>query len=162
MVLVFMSNKVSQSAPPVARMYPTNGMGVVPVSNSVDPNYYLSQDELLLYTPFMAGPDFRKKRINQLQYLDLSESIPMDGTPGKLPEATRDNASREKFYLIGQIATQFWPQAKNMYLRILQSPKRDMGHRLDITPEIGVTITPPKREIGSPTLKPTNTPPKPR
>ena len=42
------------------------------------------------------------------------------------------------------IATQFWPQAKNMYLRILQSPKRDMGHRLDITPEIGVTITPPK------------------
>ena len=67
MVLVFMSDKISQSAPPVARMYPTNGMGVVPVPNSVDPNYYLSQDELLLYTPFIAGPDFRKKRINQLQ-----------------------------------------------------------------------------------------------
>lgn len=155
-----MSDTIERQAAPVARMYPTNGEGVIPVPDSQDPNTYLSQSEVLLYTPFMDGPNFRKKRITQLQYLDLANAVIMLDAPGKMPESPRDEESRNKFYLIGQAATQFWPAARGMYLRQVQAPKRDMGHRLDITPEMGTTMAPPRRKIDSPTLSPTT--PKPR
>lgn len=144
--------------PKVADVFPVGSHGVRRVPESLKVNKILQRSELHLYNPFDAGLPIKTVPIQQVTYKDLARSIILD-SPELIDKQSKGAESLDLFNQICEMSESLWPASCEILKRLIQTPKRDDGLNLDISPDIGLVVNKPKRKIDSPSLSRRPAPP---
>lgn len=138
--------------PEVKAAFPVGDLGLRRVPDKLNITELLKKEYIYLYNPFETGMSVKKEYMSALTFTKLSEAFILE-TPNIIEVTARSRKNQQKFSSLHQAANSFWPVLVNVFVRQLETPKRDLDNRPDITPDMKLVISPPKRKPDSPTLK---------
>lgn len=145
--------------PTVKAAFPIGDSGLVPVPKSHNISELRNQEALYLYNPFEIGLAIKREYLSAVNFTKLANAFIVDG-PHMIEVAPRSREAQRMQRALHLSAHTIWPVAVNIFTRQIQTPKRDMDLRLDITPDMGLVVSPPNRKIEGP--KNTRRPGKPK
>jgi hypothetical protein len=145
--------------PKVKVAFPLAGNEVRRIPDALNIHELISREKIHLYNPFRTGTSITTQSPNGLTYQKIMDHFVVDS------EHRRDTGNRskemaEQFDSLKEGMESFWPAAKSIFIRLCSMPKRDLDRHNNITPEMGLVVTPPKRQIKGPSMNRNPGPPK--
>ncbi len=135
--------------PKVDYVYHIGEGGLKAVPAHLDATKISEREEFYIYNPFDPGLSVKMFQAGSLTYALLATGILVD-TPEMVEKLGRGHDSLERQQNIAIMAENFWPVAAATFNRLLKMPKRDNGIHPNISPDMGLTVAPPKRKIDGP------------
>jgi hypothetical protein len=146
--------------PVVKSAFPVGDSGLRPVPKSLNAYDVLNNEEIWLRDPFRSGPDHTLETPGSITYAKLATGCIVESNETSDPEPkSRDN--QEIMRVLHVVSNTFWPTFQSTYHRMASMPKHDDGWRQQITPDLGIVVTKPKRKIEGPKNTRKRPPPKP-
>ena len=146
--------------PSVKAVYPVGDLGLISVPEHLDPYNMLNEQEIYVRDPFSPGMTLRRMPLNEVTFkIGATHFFSKDGH--ELGADWKGPEERQKRQLLYNFSIAFWPVAAATFQRLLSVPKRDHGLNPNITPDMGLVVSPPKRKIDGPKVKPRPGPPTP-
>lgn len=145
--------------PSVKQAFPVGDAGVRPLPDYFDVQRLIEEDSVILYNPFVTGLTIKKELTSSLTYTKLASAFIIDSMELDDPES-RSIKAQNQHNTLHHISNVFWPVAVSTFQRQAVVPKRDDGWKKNITPDMGLVVSPPKRKIKTPKLTQKPSPPK--
>lgn len=141
--------------------FPVGSMGVIPVPPELSvKNYIESREHVYLYNPFAQGLSTRMVPLSSLTYRELSQAFIVEkANVREINSGGRESV--ERFQNLSKTSKIFWNVFVGATRRMLSTPKRDLDRKMEISPDMGLVISKPKRKIDKPKLTQRPGPPKP-
>lgn len=133
--------------------FPLGGNEVRALPEELNIHELISREKINLYNPFQVGTAITTQSPSQLTYKKVSESFIVDFAIRR-DVGNRSHEMKGHFDSLKSGMESFWPAAKSIFVRIISMPKRDIDLRNKVTPEMGLVVTPPKRQIKGPSRTP--------
>ncbi|MBD78087.1 MAG: hypothetical protein CL840_03950 [Crocinitomicaceae bacterium] len=137
--------------PTVKAAFPIGDSGLVPVPKEHNISELVRQEALYLYNPFETGLAIKREYMSAINFGKLANSFIVDG-PDMIEIAPRSREAQRMQRNLHLAANTTWPVSVNIFIRQVQTPKRDMDMRPEITPDMGLVVSPPNRKIEGPKL----------
>jgi hypothetical protein len=135
--------------PAVKEVFPMGDNGLHLLPEYLDAINIIDRQELFLYNSFEPGLSLTRTPTQNITYKLLSNHFIKDS--GSLLEKSHSGPEElNKVRLLHQISANFWPAAAAYFSRAVKAPKRDNGPNMNVTPDMGITVSPPKRKIDGP------------
>jgi hypothetical protein len=145
--------------PTVKAAFPIGDSGLVPVPKAHNVSELSKQEAIYLYNPFEIGLSIKREYLSAITFTKLANSFIVDG-PHMIEVAPRSREAQRTQRALNLAAKTTWPVSVNIFIRQIQTPKRDLDLRPDITPDMGLVVSPPSIKIEGP--KKTRRPGKPK
>lgn len=135
--------------PTVKAAFPIGDSGLVPVPKSHNISDMLNQEAIYLYNPFETGLAIKREYLSAINFGKLANAFIVDG-PHMIEVAPRSRKAQRMQRNLHLAAHTTWPVAVNIFIRQVQTPKRDMDLKPEITPDMGLVVSPPSQKIEGP------------
>jgi hypothetical protein len=140
---------MEQQRPSVKVAFPVGETGLSPLPEYLDAERISKREHFLIINPFNPGMAITRVPAESLTFETLSGGFIVD-RQDMINKENRGPLAIKKQQQLSQISEDFWPVAAQTFHRLLVMPKRDHGIEPNITPQMGLTVAPPKRKIDSP------------
>jgi hypothetical protein len=121
----------------------------------LNPSALLNKEKVMLYNPSLTrGLGLNQKNINALTFKDLTESFVVENEQEFFFVNSAIKNEKTLFDSLKRLGDGFWEAGKEIVARKLNMPRNDMALRNRVSQDVTMTLTPPKRTIGKPSLKP--------
>ncbi len=135
----------------VISAYPIGNLDLQSVPEHLNAVSIINRGEFYIYNPFDSGLSVKRVAPESLTYRTLSSGMLLD-SPEFKSTMEHGHQNLEKFQALAHLANVFWPAAAATFNRLLMVPKRDNGYHPNITPDMGLVVSPPKQKIQGPKL----------
>jgi hypothetical protein len=146
--------------PSVKKVYPVGDNGLRHLPDYLDANELCQREHLFIYDPFSPGLSVNRYPMSTVTYSVLSGGFILDKAH-KIEQLSKSGEATLLKNNLLTLSTIFWPVAEATFFRLWSVQQRDLGPKTQITPNMGMTINPPKRKPGAPRVSAPPTPPKP-
>lgn len=145
--------------PKVKIAFPLAGREVRKLPDALNIHELIAREKIHLYNPFSTGTSITSQSPNGITYKKITENFVVD-FEHKRDIGDKSVEMADKFDSLKNGMETFWPAAKSIFIRLCSLPKRDLDRANNITPEMGLVVTPPKRQIKGPSMNRRPAPPK--
>jgi hypothetical protein len=137
--------------PEVKAAFPVGDLGLQHLPDDLNIQKTIEKEFLYFHNPFQTGLSIKKEYLSSVNYSTLSSGFIVN-SPHLIEVSERSRKNQQLHRALHQVSNTFWPVAVNVFVRQLKTPKRDLDNTPDITPDMKLIISPPKRKPDSPKL----------